>query len=99
MKRPRQQTVRIMRIESNLESLGMNGLSSRVAARRTRVDRNPPSLGAPERLDRASARTPTVRPEQVARAKALLADGAYPSEATLGKVADLLARHLGTGED
>jgi hypothetical protein len=86
-----------MRIESNSKSFGINGLSSRGQVRGTRPDANPPGSAAPERpnqVNQVSTQTATVRPEKIARAKALLADSAYPSEASLGKVADLLASHL-----
>jgi hypothetical protein len=85
-----------MRIKSSSESLGANGIRSWTSARERRVKQDPPSLAASEKLNQAFEQTTTVRPERVARAKALLADGIYPSEATLGKVADLLAKHLGT---
>lgn len=49
-------------------------------------------------LKHALEQTPTVRADKVAAAKALLADGSYPSDALLGKVADLLAEHLQAAE-
>ena len=45
-------------------------------------------------LDRALAATPPVRSEAVERARKLIADPAYPSQETLGKVAKLLAASI-----
>ncbi len=41
-------------------------------------------------------RVPDVRPEEVARARRLIADPAYPSSETLRRVAFLLAQHWET---
>jgi anti-sigma28 factor (negative regulator of flagellin synthesis) len=76
----------------------MNVAASRAAARQARVRQDSPALSASEKVNRTLEQTSAVRPEKVARAKALVADGDYPSEADLGKVADLLAQHLGTGD-
>ena len=85
-----------MRIKSSSESLGANGIRSWTSACVRRVKQDSPSLAVSEKLNQAFEQTPTIRPEKVARTKALLADDGYPSEPTLGKVADLLAKHLGT---
>jgi hypothetical protein len=98
MKSPRQPVVRTMRIESSRESLGMNGLWIRAAVRATRVMQNPMALDVFGERDEDSSNIDAVRPEEVARAKTLVADRAYPSGAILGKVADVLSRHLGTKE-
>ena len=45
------------------------------------------------RLNQSLAATPEVRADQVARAKALIADSNYPSEKQLDKIANLLARN------
>jgi hypothetical protein len=37
---------------------------------------------------------PTVRPEQVARAKALLADSQYPPDDVMDRIAILIASHI-----
>jgi anti-sigma28 factor (negative regulator of flagellin synthesis) len=50
------------------------------------------------KLNQELEQPPTVRAEKVAAAKALLADGSYPSDAMLGKVANLLAAHLQEAE-
>ena len=53
-----------------------------------------PSMTAFEesrRLNQALTGTPEVRADQVARAKALVADPNYPSTEQLGKIAGLLA--------
>lgn len=49
-------------------------------------------------INRALDQAPAARADKVAQAKALLADGTYPSDADLGKVADLLARNLDQAE-
>jgi hypothetical protein len=59
---------------------------------------SPPAAGPPlanfeesHRLDQVLSDTPEVRPDQVARAKALVADPTFPSKEQLGKIAGLLA--------
>lgn len=46
------------------------------------------------RLSRAMENVPAVRTDKVAKAKALVADPSYPSEATLSRVADVLTDHV-----
>jgi hypothetical protein len=48
-------------------------------------------------LDRALRETPLVRPEVVARAKELISDVKYPSNAAIEGIAALLALKLETG--
>ena len=45
-------------------------------------------------LDQGLKATPEARPEQVARAKSLIADPDYPSRAVMGRVAELLASKI-----
>jgi hypothetical protein len=55
-------------------------------------------LTASERLNQALANTTEVRADQVARAKALVADPNYPSEKQMSKIAGLLAANWQSGE-
>jgi len=52
------------------------------------------TLTGTDALDQSLQAAPTVRPEKVARAKALLSDPTYPSAGVLSRVADLLTQHL-----
>lgn len=87
-----------MRIESNSVPFAPTTVSSRTPARESRVEQDNSSMTSSNNLKHALEQTPTVRADKVAAAKALLADGSYPSEAMLGKVADLLAEHLQAAE-
>jgi hypothetical protein len=49
------------------------------------------SFESTQALEKTLQDTPTIRPETVARASALVADGNYPSDDLLGKMAGLLA--------
>ena len=49
------------------------------------------------RLNQALTSTPQVRSDEVARAKALLADPSYPSQQKLENIANLLARNWNRG--
>ena len=84
-----------MKIESSNKSLATNG--PRASAAEPRVKPAPPFTAASEELTQALNKVPIVRAEKVASLKALMANGPYPSEETLGKVADLLAQHLDQG--
>ena len=50
-----------------------------------------PAFEETQRLNQALASSPEVRADQVARAKALVADPNYPSTGQLDKIAGLLA--------
>ena len=52
-----------------------------------------------ELLHRLLQETPDVRPEAVARGKALMADPNYPSEEILQRIAELLASKLKTADE
>lgn len=47
-------------------------------------------------LDRALADVPDFRPGEVERARALIRDETYPSEANIRRMASLFAAHLGS---
>lgn len=56
------------------------------------------SIGRTQALEQTLQTMPTVRPDAVARASALVADENYPSADTLDKLAGLLANQLSAGE-
>ena len=85
-----------MRVDPSNQRRQVNK-TAQIAETQTRpasVKRDNMSLAGTEALDKAMQSTPAVRPEKVARAKALLADPAYPSAAVLNRVTDLLTQHL-----
>ena len=45
-------------------------------------------------LEQALKKIPLVRPEQVAKATAMVADPNYPTDAELSRIADLFTMHL-----
>lgn len=52
------------------------------------------SVGSAQNLEKSVKDLPLVRPEQVARARALVEDAKYPPEKMLNSIANLLALHL-----
>lgn len=52
----------------------------------------------PEVLREALQSSPTVRPEEVARARALVRNTSYPPDGLISQVASLLAVHLASPE-
>ena len=52
-----------------------------------------------ELLHQLLQETPDIRPEAVARGKALLADQSYPPKETLQRIAELLANNLRLADD
>ena len=87
-----------MRITPNNEQGGAAPIASQAEPQ---VQVSKPQLGKDEAtmtdsqaLDRAWERTPAVRPEKVAQAKALIKDASFPSDSQIGQLADLLAKHL-----
>ena len=80
--------------------MGMPGLSNQASSRSPQLAEEPTlSMSQSEALNRALEKSPAVRAEKVAQAKALLAGGSYPSDSDLAKVADLLAKNLGQREN
>jgi hypothetical protein len=45
-------------------------------------------------LEQSLRNTPSVRPDKVAQAKALVSDPNYPSDKALSRMSDLLAQHI-----
>ena len=82
-----------MRIGPNNNSGEVNRILSQVPASRPRVEQPASEPDASVELKRALAQTPSLRAEKVAKARALLASGNYPSESALSHVAEILARH------
>lgn len=67
--------------------------SVRVAAPKTPAAA-PDSLDTTAAFKAAQAQTPSARPEKIARASALLADGNYPSDQDLNRLAGFLSSRL-----
>jgi hypothetical protein len=51
-------------------------------------------FGAAQSLEQSVRNLPVVRPEQVERARSLIADVKYPPQEMLNRIANLLALHL-----
>jgi hypothetical protein len=73
---------------------GVTNPSTRKATKPPTVGQDGPAETASARLRLSLETTPEVRPEKVARARALMAEPEYPSENVLGQLATLLAQHL-----
>jgi hypothetical protein len=78
-------------------SLNVNAGASQPVARQKNLQ--PPdttmSIGRTQALEQTLQNTPVVRPEEVSRASALVADENYPSDEMLNKMAGLLAGKIG----
>ena len=80
----------------------INGYGSEIPIRPASVRPAAPQAPAttPDSLDTTAAfksaqnQTPTARPEKIARASELLADGGYPSDKVLNQLAGFLAGKL-----
>ena len=88
-----------MEINSNLST---NGVNAAATSLRSTPETNMPtdrvSLTSSSALEQALDSSPASRPEMVDRAKALIADPAYPSSAVLSAVSQHLAAGL-TSDD
>lgn len=74
----------------------LKGTESTAPKKKTATDVT--EFGQTEALNKALARTETVRPEVVARGKKLVEDSAYPPAETIKRIANLLASNLGKEE-
>jgi anti-sigma28 factor (negative regulator of flagellin synthesis) len=80
-----------MEIEFNTGRISQGGYSQPPARQSaTPASPDPVSFSASDSLNSQLSTLSTVRPDQVARAKALVADGNYPSDEVLHRVADRL---------
>lgn len=79
-----------MRIDAKSEAARLNN----VRATRTKAQQDEAALGGAKRLTDILAQLPEVRAEKVAQARKWVSDFAYPSDAMLGKVADILAGNI-----
>ena len=87
-----------MEIEFNANSRIPQAESKQPVARQdtTPAATDAASFSASDSLISQLNKIPTVRPEQVARAKELVADGHYPPDYVLNRIANLLAIHTKT---
>jgi len=84
-----------MEINTNLSTIGVNGAAtSRPSAPAPKMLSDGLSLTNSSALERALDNAPGSRPEVVERARALIADPAYPSGETLAAVSLRLASGL-----
>ena len=85
---------KIMVVEFNTG--GANFIPVRqTSARRTESAAADSSVSfAAKSLQQTLKQTPSVRPEKVAQAQALLSDSNYPSDAALGQLAGFLAKRI-----
>ena len=85
---------KIMVVEFNTG--GANFIPVRqLPARQTRAAADDSSVSfSASSLEQTLKQTPQVRPEKIAAAAALLADGSYPSDAAMNQLAGFLARRL-----
>jgi hypothetical protein len=88
---------------ANLNSMKVNqhrNLSSATSVSRPGAGQNPTAAApttdftAATQLAKKLAATPEVRSDEVARAKALIADPNYPNTATIDKVARQIAKNI-----
>ena len=88
-----------MEIEFNTNSRIPQAGSSQPAARRDTTTAAPDtvSFSTSDSLKSRLSQISTVRPEQVARAKQLVADASYPPDYVLNRIATLLAIHTKAG--
>ena len=86
-----QSELNVMRIERNQPTTPPAKVET---TRRATAEQTTSVFPESDQLHQALATTPVVRAEQVARAKALIADPNYPSPQKLDQIAGLLARNL-----
>jgi hypothetical protein len=84
-----------MEVEFNASLAASNPVSqSPVRRQPTQSAGNVMSFENTQALEQTLKETPTVRPEAVSRAAALLADTNYPSDEVLNRVASTLAQNI-----
>ena len=83
-----------MRIERNYQTTTAANIEKAAKPATPATGSSVSAFQEAHQLNQAMANTPTVRADQVARAKALIADPNFPSSGQLEKVAGLLANNL-----
>ncbi|HUA68237.1 MAG TPA: hypothetical protein VMA13_06790 [Candidatus Saccharimonadales bacterium] len=84
-----------MEVEFNVGLTGNNPVSQTPVRRvPSQPASNTMSFQYTQALEQTLKETPTVRPDAVSRAAALLSDPNYPSDETLDRVAGVLARNI-----
>lgn len=84
-----------MEINSNMSTIGVNGSATpHLSTPAPKMLSDRVSLTNSSALEQALDNAPSSRPEVVERAKALIADPAYPSQETLAAVSMRLASGL-----
>ncbi len=83
-----------MRVTENGGRLGESWPRHKGEVAQPPTPREPPDLNGTRARDRALPPIPAIRTEEIARAKALIADPIYPSPTVLQAVAARLSRHL-----
>lgn len=84
-----------MRINPNFDRTMVTGTqASQAAAPKSPVVADAGLPSGPQKLLQAVKELPLVRADRVARARELVNDPAYPSDAVLGKVSDVLAANI-----
>jgi hypothetical protein len=84
-----------MRVTGNSVSSGAaEARAAKIQVRKAGPAKKTLALSASEELAGAFKQMPEVRAEQVARARELVNDPSYPSDALLSKVSGLLADHI-----
>jgi hypothetical protein len=83
-----------MRVNANSGPLDVSGPRHEPVVPKQSIARDQADLSGAEGLDRAGEQAPDIRAENVARAKALLADKAYPPPTVLREIATRLSRQI-----
>ena len=87
-----------MRVNPNSGPQDVASLRHEQVVTKPRKTEDPVDLKGAQAMDQALAQTPASRSSEVARAKALLSDPAYPPPKALREVAARLSRELRRGE-
>ena len=83
-----------MRINSNSEASAVSATPGRTTAPEPRLGQDKLAFTTTDSLNLSLEQTPEVRPDKVAKAKALIPDVAYPPEVIIRQISALLATKL-----
>ena len=83
-----------MRVSPNSDTLATAAIAGGTAPKAPTLGSDTVSLTAAPDLSQALAQTPEARPEQVARATALVRDSFYPPQVLIQKLSDLFAARI-----